>query len=518
MSEQSIFEKIFGVKLSQNQAYALALSLMIIVSAVSGVSGDLLRDVLGFGEKALTREQVQEIIEEHIDLGLGGSPYMTEKPCTLIIDSVTVGVTTYTYGVNGTDGTLWGYDLDEQSVFEWAFGNFTIGEIYVKSGTYDVVGLTASGITLTGEGRSSTILRADGAGDIITMSGTNGLIRNMFIDGNDQANDGVVLSGSRTRALNLYIEDCTEAGIEISAAGGAFVEDCRIKQIGASIRAAGTRGVDIVTTGSDIEVINCIISEVEICVYANGGTNRIMDNHLWGGWVGVAVSPSNSHGEHIISRNFIEDNYAQAVTITGHTAWSVLISDNIIDGNVRNGGNSSIWINPLDAPSQYDAIGILIANNVYDHVTSTSPLTLPDYHILIDDSSSVDNTNIRIEGENFRGYAYGPTWDQTNPAILFTNPGGNCTLGECIGFISANSGTGTLPNAGPPSSVVITHGLEMTPLAEDITITLTENPTNTPGAVWVDTITATTFTVNCENDPGASNLDFSWTANIRVFR
>lgn len=86
-----------------------------------------------------------------------------------------------------------------------------------------------------------------------------------------------------------------------------------------------------------------------------------------------------------------------------------------------------------------------------------------------------------------------------------------------IGMTTMNSGfirrgTGTI-NSGA-TSATITHGLDRTPTAGDIIVTLTENPTNTPGAVWVDTIGATTFAVNCENDPGASNLDFSWRAAL----
>jgi hypothetical protein len=75
-------------------------------------------------------------------------------------------------------------------------------------------------------------------------------------------------------------------------------------------------------------------------------------------------------------------------------------------------------------------------------------------------------------------------------------------------YVTENAGTGTINNGG--TSATVTHGLSYTPARADITITLGENPTNTPGAIWVDTIGATTFQVNCENDPGASNLDFSW--------
>jgi len=80
------------------------------------------------------------------------------------------------------------------------------------------------------------------------------------------------------------------------------------------------------------------------------------------------------------------------------------------------------------------------------------------------------------------------------------------------GFVTENKGTGSITAA--VTSDIITHGLGYTPVLADISITLGENPTNTPGAIWVDTITDTYFTVNCENVPGASNLDFSWKAKV----
>lgn len=79
-------------------------------------------------------------------------------------------------------------------------------------------------------------------------------------------------------------------------------------------------------------------------------------------------------------------------------------------------------------------------------------------------------------------------------------------------YVTAAAGSSAIPNAA--TSVVVSHGLSKTPDRGHITVTLGENPTNTPGAVWVDTITSTQFTVNCENDPGASGLDFGWRADI----
>lgn len=91
---------------------------------------------------------------------------------------------------------------------------------------------------------------------------------------------------------------------------------------------------------------------------------------------------------------------------------------------------------------------------------------------------------------------------------LIYNVGTGTKIRNNTGYVTENSGTGTIANGA--TTAVITHGLSYTPVLADITVTLGENPTNTPGAIWVDTITATQFTVNCENDPGISALDFSW--------
>jgi hypothetical protein len=71
-----------------------------------------------------------------------------------------------------------------------------------------------------------------------------------------------------------------------------------------------------------------------------------------------------------------------------------------------------------------------------------------------------------------------------------------------------NSGTATILNA--TTSLVVAHGCSYTPTAIDISITPTATCTNDPGMIWVDTVGATNFTVNCLRDPGVSGLAFSW--------
>lgn len=74
-----------------------------------------------------------------------------------------------------------------------------------------------------------------------------------------------------------------------------------------------------------------------------------------------------------------------------------------------------------------------------------------------------------------------------------------------------NSGASTITNGN--TSVVVAHGLSVTPTAQQIHIIGKENPTNDIGNIWVDTIGAANFTVNIRNDPGASNWDFGWSVD-----
>jgi hypothetical protein len=79
-------------------------------------------------------------------------------------------------------------------------------------------------------------------------------------------------------------------------------------------------------------------------------------------------------------------------------------------------------------------------------------------------------------------------------------------------YITENHGITNIANG--TTSTVVAHGLSLTPEDGEIMVTLAEDPTNTPGAIWVSAIGDTNFTVNCENDPGATNLNFGWRAHI----
>ena len=81
-----------------------------------------------------------------------------------------------------------------------------------------------------------------------------------------------------------------------------------------------------------------------------------------------------------------------------------------------------------------------------------------------------------------------------------------------IGYTSEANGTAIILSA--TTSISVTHGLDFTPVASEISLTPQESGTNDWGTLWVSAVGATTFTINCKSDPGASNLDVGWNVKI----
>lgn len=74
--------------------------------------------------------------------------------------------------------------------------------------------------------------------------------------------------------------------------------------------------------------------------------------------------------------------------------------------------------------------------------------------------------------------------------------------------MNAKSGTATILSG--TTSVVVTHNLGVVPTLQQISVIAGEDPTQSVGLIWVDTITSTQMTIHCESDPSTSNLDLGW--------
>ncbi len=158
----------------------------------------------------------------------------------------------------------------------------------------------------------------------------------------------------------------------------------------------------------------------------------------------------------------------------------------------------------------------------YDGTNKWATGVSPIQHDVTYKSGIIDGAVIGIDPSGFRS-----VWD----ALIFRNCTTNIsdadfalTTNQWGRMIDMGDGTADPKNmlrqkgSGSISSGtttdVIVHNLSFIPSAEDIIISGKEDPTSDIGAIWVNNFTATEFTVNVTNDPGASNWDFAWRADI----
>ena len=239
-------------------------------------------------------------------------------------------------------------------------------------------------------------------------------------------------------------------------------------------------------------------------------------------------------GQITVNGNVSYDNTEHGISVNG-TSNSVILQGNAITENgldgiqiyTSGGGGYGFTITGNDTNFNGNNGIIAVGNGVnYCNITGNSVFyndqtSSGDHGIYINNSThNLINSNIS-KGDD-QGYGIYEVGTSDYNTIIGNNCIGNATLGvfvtgantrvhSNIGYVTENSGTGTIATGGPPAtSGNVAHGCDYTPALEHISIVLTENPTNTPGLVWVDSVDATNIVVKCENDPGASNLDFSW--------
>lgn len=216
------------------------------------------------------------------------------------------------------------------------------------------------------------------------------------------------------------------------------------------------------------------------------------------------------------------------VTITdGYavTSQNGLLVTGGTDIQVRGGlyGNNGEHGIRLSAGSHILIDGATVSGNSRASTDTYSGISVADGADVVrlinnDITNTVFNTTIHHHGialeatTNDRQVVGNKIADQGSEAI-FDAATGIRRIHDNIGWTTEASGTGTI-NSGA-TTAVITHGLSVTPTAKNISITMTENPSNDIGLIWVSAITSTQFTVNVRADPGASNLDFSWHAMVR---
>lgn len=129
-------------------------------------------------------------------------------------------------------------------------------------------------------------------------------------------------------------------------------------------------------------------------------------------------------------------------------------------------------------------------------------LVTVDNHAYNVDIAGTNHDHYRVRDNDLRGGVTGVMRDQ--------GTGSDKTIRDNAGYKTASKGAATITSGN--TSVTVSHNLAVTPTAADIVITFTEQATNDYGRWWVGSINGSSFNLNVTTDPGASNLDFSWSA------
>jgi len=338
-------------------------------------------------------------------------------------------------------------------------------------------------------------------------------------------NSPIYIAGSDCVIANNIIDTIPSGAIEVDIDSVDVTNLTGRRCVINSNIIRGCTGTSILLgTGGTDGCAQCIVSSN---VITNGGTGITVSNHSQDNLiVGNTIDTMTSHGTNtggtgVSNCTWSNNSIINTGTVTGSIRGMLFQSgeDHLIIGNfVRKTDTHGIHIN--GTTSDFSVIGNVIIN-----AGETNSIT---GQIGISDQST--STRTFISGNKcwsedgihqHSGISIGP--NTTNALVVNNDVRNNVTGGVSIngsattptvngnaGHVTENSGTATITSG--TTSVVVTHGMAAAPTVDDISVVLAENPTNDPGNIWIDTITATQFTVNCRSDPGASNLDIGWKA------
>jgi len=138
--------------------------------------------------------------------------------------------------------------------------------------------------------------------------------------------------------------------------------------------------------------------------------------------------------------------------------------------------------------------GFNISTSTECIVSNSHARSNPDFGIDI----NVAAANLIVTENHLTANTIGQVRDNSVSTLIRNNKG----------FVTEKGGVATILSG--TTSIVVNHGLDVTPNPSDTKIVMSESPTNDPGNTFVNNFTSTQFTINSRNDPGASNLDFGW--------
>lgn len=422
------------------------------------------------------------------------------------------------------------------------------GAVYLPAGTYKVSSALAVSqpMLIFGDGYGTNIRTSSATANVFTVTSSNAWIRGLRVTSSAVRTAGWYVDfntgGARSRISDFWM-DGHIGGIRCASAGSVTIER------GTLLNHVAATGVPIrIDSGVDISINDVLIdSDSAAQAYAGiliiaAGDVSITDSQIIHGGAALYLNPAA--GQEIDSV-WVHDTFLDTSSIgfkglaaggaikrcTFNQVWfgsstqqGALLQTSgagAVDGMYFD--QCEFFINGAD--------GLYVADtgciNVHVRGGSAAQNTNSGYHFAPnvvsfsvigarsgagDGLSANSAYGINVEGGTSNHFTLrdNDCRGNTSGAINDASSGTSKWIDNNDGYVTKNAGTGTI--ASGTTAVTITHGLAVTPAAKDIFITPTANTTNDPGNIWVDTITATQFNLNCRVNPGASGMPFSWTA------
>jgi len=322
--------------------------------------------------------------------------------------------------------------------------------------------------------------------------------------------------------INLNrVEGCTENGITLDTFDSQVIGNTAKGNLSANFNLEGTilNMTDTILQGNIADGAGVSNYGFKLSTGCSGVilTGNAAFSHLYHGFdLTCTNAPVKPLTRITLTNNNSYGNALSGFNITGSNDTTYRVTNSIISGN-------RAWLNNLLGFYIVNVGDSIIKGNMADSNNQAGGTDFTGSNIAIvntNDGNNIIEGNIARKGAETNKAYYGFYVRSSGNMIInndFTDGGSSANMafyGTPVnvmkgnkGWITNKSGTGTV-NSGA-TYATITHGLAITPLAENISIVGKESPTNAIGVPWVSNIGTTTFRVNIA-DPGASNWDFGW--------
>jgi len=429
-----------------------------------------------------------------------------------------------------------------------------------KAGDHYCINLR-NNTTLEGLGWGTVIYLVDDANATVVYAREvkGAVVRDLAIDGNknnqfpvtnyepdmwpDMWTNGICLDYSSSCLIsNVYVKDTLMHGINLNDHSCSnIVENCFVEDIGTDWTVYQAASCILIFNHCDDNVVKnnvCVAASINpptasrgiyvsyyssrnlidgniltdfrqgiwfVFSYCNANefiNNCIYDCDLCG--IGGTTNSHITSSCNIIAANRIENCVGDGISFCGQgttEGYKWIITDNIVNGATR---AFAIYTGKLKMNDIIVSGNQLVCDSNGIFITSCNNIQITD-NLIDSDGFGVcigaGNSGVILRGNNIKSILAGISGDIGAISEIAGN----------VGFITENSGIATI--AAEDNSIVVAHGLDLTPTDGDIIVV----PTNSMGNAtkfYVSNYTSTNFKITVDQAPGPATATFAWKAKI----